>query len=224
MRFFRTNSPVFRKTDRECSFRASEQAENFPPDAGVVVGLDDDICGFLYCGNRILHRAAPACSPEHVRVVQSVSEGDALRSVQVELLAQRTQGISLSGAGVGTGVGAGVAAGVWTGIGVTAAVGAGVVTGVGIAAWVGVGGAVSVTVTTAPGAFLRNRLQPDSTPTNSARIRNRLKIRTEFFTLSSLFFPNSAGGSAAAHGIVLFGILYVIKQCNYYTSKSRLLP
>ena len=83
---------------------------------------------------------------------------------------------------------------------VTAAVGAGVVTGVGIAAWVGVGGADSVTVTTAPGAFLRNRLQPDSTPTISARIRNRLKIRTEFFTISS-FFPDSAGGSAAVRGI-----------------------
>jgi hypothetical protein len=108
------------------------------------------------------------------------------------------------GAGVGAGVGTGVGAGVVTGVGAgvaAAGVGTGVAAGVGIAAWVGVGRAVSVTVTTAPGAFLRNRLQPDSRPANSARIRNRLKIRTEFFTLSSLFFPNSAGGSAAAHGI-----------------------
>jgi hypothetical protein len=114
------------------------------------------------------------------------------------------------GAGVGTGVGAGVAAGVWTGIGVTAVVGVGVVTGTGIAAWVGVGGALSVTVTTAPGAFLRNRLQPDRSPTNSTRIRNKLKIRTEFFTVSSFFFPNSAGGSAAVSGISFYLILNMV--------------
>ena len=77
---------------------SAEQAENLLPDAGIVVGFDDDICGFLYRGNRVLHRTAPARRPEHVCVVQPVSEGDALRSIQAELLAQRAQGVSLPGA------------------------------------------------------------------------------------------------------------------------------
>ena len=96
-----------------------------------------------------------------------------------------------AGVGVGVGVGTGVGAGVAVGIGVETGVAAGtgvetgtwVWTGVGITAWVGA--AVCVTVTAAPGAFRRNRVQPLSTAASRASVRNRLKIRTVFFTLSS---------------------------------------
>ena len=91
-----------------------------------------------------------------------------------------------AGVGVGVAIGVGVGVGAGVGVGVATGVGVGVGTGVATGVWTatGVGVAVSVTVTAAPGAFLRRREQPVSIEASTAMVNNRLKIRIVFFTVT----------------------------------------